>query len=173
MTNYFDLLNVVLFPEFFDPITYKISYLPSHTTKQKYILYKNVQEGVIVFYPGINTNELMINMDQYQIMKNKQFMDKVHICACSIIIYADIIIVNKNVYKNEYRTIYQPINEFKMDENTKMVIEFKNLRQIKIYRHVQFIPYQEYNEIFIKKQSVIDKENIEKFYNYLNLYKYA
>jgi hypothetical protein len=168
-----DLLNVVLFPEFFEPIEWPISFYPTYSTKQKTLIDKAIPNCNVSIYPGKDSEEIVINDIKIDIMKNKKYMKEKFIYACSIIISADNILFEKKNYKNVIRIIYEPINEFRLDTERDFNFYCKNLKEINITRHIQFIPHPQYSYLFQTKKKKVDKDEIDKFYYYLNLYKHA
>jgi hypothetical protein len=167
-----DLLNVVLFPEIFEPLTWPIIFFPTKSVKQKKEIHFLSKNSNVIIYPGKFNSELNVNNEIYHLLKGEKYMKEKYIYACVIYIQAKRIRWNKNVYDNVLRVIYTPSDNWGEDISSQFNFTCIELQSIKIIRHIQFIPHNIYKELFDTSYSN-QLDIVGKFRNYLNFYKHA
>ena len=176
------MLNVVILPEYFEPIFWPNTFQQCTSVKQTKILNISLENCAITFDPTKLNDELEItdlnkNKQEYHtIAKYSNYMKDYFVYACSIQIKAKTINNLKTIVLHSYREVYIPA----IDTINPQIFNFicQDLQEIKITRHIQFTPHTLYKEIFEnnlhQNKFIQDKDQInEGFSYYINKFKYA
>ena len=173
MNKYREMINVVLLPEIFDAVVWPVITYPTCSIKENSLISYEIDDCVIRFYPGLCVDELSINEKKSQVSKYLKYFEEYFVYACSVSIEARVIYYNNKVYKGKFRIIYQPLDVWINDVDPLFNLSVKELKSIKICRHIQFIPKLEYKELFLSVLNKVDKSEIDKYKNYMSIYNYA